>query len=58
MASKTLGGIFQANTFIWGRGYCVSTIGIDEQRIREYVQWQEKKEQEIEKLQGKLFDEN
>ncbi len=43
---------------LWGRGYCVSTIGIDEQRIREYVQWQEKKEQEIEKLQGNLFDEN
>ena len=43
---------------LWGRGYCVSTIGIDEQRIREYVQWQEKKEQEMEKLQGKLFDEN
>jgi len=36
----------------------VSTIGIDEQRIREYMQWQEKKEQEIEKLQGALFDEN
>ncbi len=43
---------------LWGRGYCVSTIGIDEQRIREYVQWQEKKEQEIEKLQGNLFNEN
>ena len=43
---------------IWGRGYCVSTIGIDETRIREYVQWQEKREQEIEKRQGNLFDEN
>ena len=43
---------------VWGRGYCVSTIGIDEQRIREYVQWQEKREQEIEKRQGNLFDEN
>ncbi len=43
---------------LWGRGYCVSTVGIDEQRIREYVQWQEKKEQEIERMQGKLFDEN
>ncbi len=43
---------------LWGRGYCVSTTGIDEQRIREYVQWQEKKEQEIEKQQGKLFDED
>ena len=43
---------------LWGGGYCVSTVGIDEQRIREYVQWQEKKEQEIERMQGKLFDEN
>ena len=42
---------------LWGRGYCVSTIGIDEKRIREYVQWQENKEREIEKLQGNLFDE-
>ncbi len=42
---------------LWGRGYCVSTVGIDETRIREYVQWQEKKEQEIEKLQGNLFGE-
>jgi len=40
---------------LWGRGYCVSTVGIDEQRIREYVQWQENKEKEIEKLQGNLF---
>src|SRR5215204_3436155 len=29
---------------LWGRGYCVSTVGIDETRIREYVQWQENKE--------------
>ena len=43
---------------LWGRGYCVSTIGIDETRIREYVQWQKKKEQEIEKLQGNLFGED
>ncbi len=42
---------------LWGRGYCVSTIGIDETRIREYVQWQENKEREIEKLQGNLFGE-
>ena len=40
---------------LWGRGYCVSTIGIDEIRIREYVKWQENKEKEIEKLQGNLF---
>ncbi len=43
---------------LWGRGYCVSTVGIDETRIREYVKWQEKKEKEIEKLQGNLFGED
>ncbi len=42
---------------LWGRGYCVSTVGIDETRIREYVKWQENKEKEIEKLQGDLFGE-
>jgi putative transposase len=42
---------------LWSRGYCVSTIGIDEERIREYVKWQEKREQEMEQLQGELFDE-
>jgi len=41
---------------IWSRGYCVSTVGIDEERIREYVRWQEKKQKEIEEQQGKLFD--
>jgi putative transposase len=40
---------------LWGRGYCVSTVGIDETRIREYVKWQENKEKEIERLQGNLF---
>ena len=35
---------------LWGRGYCVSTVGIDETRIREYVQWQENKEREIERV--------
>ena len=37
----------------WSRGYCVSTIGIDEEKIRKYVKWQEKKEKEAE--QGDLF---
>ncbi len=43
---------------LWSRGYCVSTIGIDETRIREYVKWQEKKDVETENLQGNLFNEN
>lgn len=42
---------------LWSRGYCVSTVRIDEERIRQYVRWQEKKEQEMEQLQGELFDE-
>ena len=41
---------------LWGRGYCVSTIGLDETRIREYVRWQERKQREIEQQQGKLFE--
>jgi len=31
---------------VWSRGYCVSTVGLDEERIRKYVKWQTKKEQE------------
>jgi putative transposase len=42
---------------LWSRGYCVSTVGIDETRICEYVKWQERKEREMEQLQGELFDE-
>ena len=41
----------------WSRGYCVSTIGLGEERIREYVRWQEKRERKMEQLQGELFDE-
>ena len=26
----------------WSRGYCVSTVGLDEARIREYIRNQEK----------------
>jgi len=33
-----------------GRGYCVSTIGLNEEQIRKYVQWQEKQEKEAEQL--------
>jgi putative transposase len=42
---------------LWSRGYCVSTIGIEEEKIRQYVRWQENKEKEIEDTQGELFDE-
>lgn len=41
---------------LWARGYCVSTIGLDEDKIKKYVQWQEKQEQQAEVVQKKLFD--
>ncbi|MCP3670797.1 MAG: IS200/IS605 family transposase [Gammaproteobacteria bacterium] len=28
----------------WARGYCVSTVGLDEQMIREYIRQQEREE--------------
>ena len=34
----------------WARGYCVSTVGLDEERIRKYVRWQIKKDQDMEQL--------
>ena len=41
---------------LWSRGYCVSTVGLDEQQIRAYVKWQEGKEKQIEHEQLGLFD--
>ena len=41
---------------VWSRGYCVSTIGIDEEKIRKYVKWQEKREKQEEAIQQKMFD--
>ena len=41
---------------LWARGYCVSTVGLDEEKIRKYVQWQKQQEKQNEVVQGKLFD--
>jgi len=32
----------------WARGYCVDTVGLDEAKIRAYVQYQEKRERQAE----------
>ncbi len=40
---------------LWARGYCVSTIGLDEDQIRTYVKWQEKHEREVERQQLPLI---
>jgi putative transposase len=35
----------------WARGYCVSTVGLDEEKIRRYVKYQEENERREEKEQ-------
>ena len=37
---------------LWSRGYCVSTVGLDEEKIRKYVKYQERKDRDSE--QGDL----
>jgi len=34
----------------WGRGYCVSTVGLDEARVRQYIREQD----ELKNRQGEL----
>ncbi len=38
----------------WARGYFVSTVGRDEQVIREYIRHQEKEDHRVEQMQLKL----
>ena len=40
---------------IWARGYCVSTVGLDEEKIRLYVKWQDREDKRDEAIQGSLF---
>jgi len=40
----------------WSKGYCVSTIGLDEDKVRKYVKWQEQQEKHAEAIQRRLFD--
>ncbi len=30
----------------WSRGYCVSTVGLNEDHIRKYVKWQQKRDKD------------
>ena len=36
---------------LWSRGYCVSTVGLDEDKIRKYVKRQEKNDRRNEQLE-------
>ena len=38
----------------WSRGYCVSTVGLDEEQIRKYVKWQDQKDRDIDQMQLKI----
>ena len=40
----------------WSRGYCVSTVGLDEDKICTYVKWQEAQDKQAELAQQHLFD--
>ncbi len=39
----------------WSRGYCVDTVGLDSDKIRKYVKYQEAQERKVESNQLKLF---
>jgi putative transposase len=41
---------------LWSRGYCVSTVGLDEAQVRQYVKWQEAHDKNAEATQQPLFD--
>jgi REP-associated tyrosine transposase len=41
---------------LWSRGYCVSSVGLDEDQIRKYVKWQEAQDKQAEQIQQRLFD--
>ena len=41
---------------LWSRGYCVSTVGLDEEKMRKYVKWQEQKEKAVEATQRRLIE--
>lgn len=38
----------------WSRGYCVSTVGLDEEKIRKYVKYQEDNERREEEQQNQF----
>ena len=35
----------------WSRGYCVDTVGLDSEKVRKYVKYQEQKERQEEAQQ-------
>ena len=46
---RTKGTLFGRS--FWSRGYCVSTVGYNEQEVKKYIKEQEKSQQEQEQLE-------
>ena len=46
-----LSKVYWKENVVWSTGYFVSTIGIDEHRVMEYVQWQERQDSGQAKLE-------
>ena len=40
-----------AGYHFWARGYCVSTVGLDEVAVRQYIREQEAHEQQLDQYQ-------
>jgi putative transposase len=40
----------------WSRGYAVTTVGMDEEMIRKYVRWQQKKDREEDAASQQTLD--
>jgi putative transposase len=36
--------------YLWSKGYCVSTLGLDEDHIRRHLRWQEQKDKASEQV--------
>lgn len=45
--------LYWGNHF-WSRGYCVTTVGLDEEKIRRYVKYQEGNERREEEQQAEF----
>ena len=45
-----LGDVYWKENIVWSPGYFVSTVGVDEEKIVNYVRWQERQDYGQEKL--------
>lgn len=36
-----LGKVYWKENVVWSRGYFVSTVGVDEERVLKYIEWQQ-----------------